>query len=81
MIKRIRGKKKEKIYYLIKKQRHRITVRGPGGSTLLHLAAFYDKHECVSALLARGADVDPLDDDKCTPLHYLYLVLIFLYLF
>jgi len=39
----------------------------------IHLAAFFDLHQIVERLLLGGADVDELDNDKATALHWALL--------
>ena len=38
------------------------------GRTALHIAARYDEHECVQALLTRGANREARDSDGKTPI-------------
>ena len=38
------------------------------GRTALHIAARYDEHECVQALLERGANREARDLDQKTPI-------------
>jgi ankyrin repeat protein len=40
------------------------------GRSALHLAAAIGAKGCAALLLASGAAVDVLDDDRCTPLHH-----------
>ena len=42
---------------------------GDVGETALHCAAFWGRYEIAKLLIAAGADVNALNDQKSTPLH------------
>ena len=47
-----------------------INSQNGDGFTPLHVAAMWDKEECVRLLMERGADPAISDDDEMTPLDY-----------
>jgi ankyrin repeat protein len=46
-----------------------VTAKGPFGETLLHKAAWRDRHSAAKLLLERGADVNARSPSGTTPLH------------
>ena len=55
---------------LIKNDSSVINKIGPTGQSALHLMIKENRFECVEELLRNGADVNVVDGDGKTPLHY-----------
>ena len=55
---------------LIKNDSSVINKIGPTGQSALHLMIKENRFECVEELLRNGADVNVVDSDGKTPLHY-----------